>query len=295
MNLLQLKYFQVTASLQHMGKASQQLRVSQPYLSKTISSLEKELNVKLFDRKGKSIVLNESGKIFLDAVNNCFLSLDKAILDIQSISEDKNKELTILAVSCSYVLPKLLTSFKIQYPDIKFKIFQNIEPNKTSEDYDLCIFSSNENIPTSNKVTLLEEEIVLALPITHPLSNLKDAYLSNFIDDEFISLEKTKAFRKIVDNLCENINFHPNIGLECDSPSTLRSFIKNGDGIAFVPKITWGIKSNNFIKVVHIKNCNCYRYINLSWTEGKEHNESLEQFKEFIQSFFKKLNDNYVE
>ena len=43
MNLLQLKYFQEVARLEHMTKAAESLNVSQPSISNTISRLEKEM------------------------------------------------------------------------------------------------------------------------------------------------------------------------------------------------------------------------------------------------------------
>ena len=58
MDLLQLKYFQVVARLEHMTRASEELHISQPSLSKMISRLEKHLGVPLFDRHGKQIRLN---------------------------------------------------------------------------------------------------------------------------------------------------------------------------------------------------------------------------------------------
>lgn len=70
MDLLHLKYFQTVARMEHITKASHKLNIAQPALSKTISSLEKELGVQLFDRKGRYIVLNEYGRLFLKRVDS---------------------------------------------------------------------------------------------------------------------------------------------------------------------------------------------------------------------------------
>lgn len=57
MELLQLQYFITLAECQHMTRAANSLMVSQPSLSNTLSRIEKELDVKLFDRQGRNIVL----------------------------------------------------------------------------------------------------------------------------------------------------------------------------------------------------------------------------------------------
>ena len=64
MELKQLSFFKRTAELEHMSRAAEELLVSQPYLSKTISDLEGELGAPLFDHKGRNIVLNYCGKAF---------------------------------------------------------------------------------------------------------------------------------------------------------------------------------------------------------------------------------------
>jgi DNA-binding transcriptional LysR family regulator len=61
MELLQLRHFQIVARLQHISRAAEELNITQPSLSIMISRLEDELGVRLFDRKGRSIKLNEAG------------------------------------------------------------------------------------------------------------------------------------------------------------------------------------------------------------------------------------------
>ena len=74
MNLLQLKYFQEVAKYQNITRTAEILHVSQPSLSTAIRHLEEELGIELFDRKGKSIVLNENGQNFLREITDTLKS-----------------------------------------------------------------------------------------------------------------------------------------------------------------------------------------------------------------------------
>ena len=65
MELLQLRYFQKVAEMESITKAAKYYLIPQPSMSQTISRLEKELNVKLFERKNGKLFLNEQGKTFL--------------------------------------------------------------------------------------------------------------------------------------------------------------------------------------------------------------------------------------
>lgn len=63
MDLLQLKYFSELAKRQHLNKTAQEMLVTPSAISSSLARLEKEMGVKLFDRVGRNIRLNNYGKI----------------------------------------------------------------------------------------------------------------------------------------------------------------------------------------------------------------------------------------
>ena len=67
MEIQQLQYFKTLAKLEHMTRAAEVLMISQPALSKSISNIEKDLGVPLFNREGRSIYLNRFGEQFREA------------------------------------------------------------------------------------------------------------------------------------------------------------------------------------------------------------------------------------
>ena len=79
MNLSQLYYFKRLAELQHYTKAAQELSITQPSLSGAIHSLEDELGVDLFHKKGRNIVLTKNGSEFYVYVSCALRELDKGV------------------------------------------------------------------------------------------------------------------------------------------------------------------------------------------------------------------------
>ena len=66
MELLWLRYFETVARHESITQAAKEHFIPQPAMSQTISRLERELNVTLFDRKNRRIHLNDNGRRFLE-------------------------------------------------------------------------------------------------------------------------------------------------------------------------------------------------------------------------------------
>ena len=66
MTLNQLGYFYQAAVLQHFNQAAEKMNISEPSLSRSISSLEDELGVTLFEKRGRNVILTKAGEIFLE-------------------------------------------------------------------------------------------------------------------------------------------------------------------------------------------------------------------------------------
>ena len=78
MNTFQLSCFLAVAEYLNFSQAAQQLHVTHPAVSQQIQSLEKELNVKLFQRTTRSVKLTEEGKAFLNDARQIVAISDRA-------------------------------------------------------------------------------------------------------------------------------------------------------------------------------------------------------------------------
>ena len=76
MELYQIRYFLKVAETEHMTRAARELNLSEPTLSRTIRQLEEELETKLFERRGRSIVLTESGSILMSRASEVLKQME---------------------------------------------------------------------------------------------------------------------------------------------------------------------------------------------------------------------------
>lgn len=87
MNLQQLYYFRKLAEVQHYTKAAKALYITQPSLSDSIASLEHELSVSLFQKKGRGVQLTKYGQEFYEYVNQALGILEHGIAIMKEKSD----------------------------------------------------------------------------------------------------------------------------------------------------------------------------------------------------------------
>ena len=126
----------------------------------------------------------------------------------------------------------------------------------------------------------------MAIPKSDPRAKAEALPLSDFSEDDFISLQPGKSLRTITDSYCSSAGFVPHINLECDSPSTVRDFIRAGLGISFVPCVTWSSVNDAHIALVHISAPKCRRYIGLSWNPDAYLSPVAAQVRDYLIAHF---------
>lgn len=115
MELSQLRYFIVVAKLGNMSKAAETMYVSQPNLSTSISRLEEEVGVPLFDRRRGKISLNQYGEQLLKSVEQAVATLDTGV---RTVREQYSGKAVSLSLACMIDDTKLLSQFVLSNPDI---------------------------------------------------------------------------------------------------------------------------------------------------------------------------------
>lgn len=289
MELLHLKYFQTVAKTEHMTNAAKKLNIVQPALSRTINSLEKELGIDLFDRNGKSIKLNSNGKIFLRTVNECLSILENGTKELLDVNDKSNNEIKLLVLAGSTTLSNLILNFKKLHPDVTFKLHQHMSKTLEYNDFDFCISSTLDEVKSPTSINLLEEELLIGVPINHTLASKDSIFLEEVSEENFISFESDKPFRKISDSLCYYAGFSPKIVFESDVPYIVRQLIIAGLGISFIPKVSWNMQSDNCLKLLKIIDPSCKRYLNISWDHNNYMSKSAKIFRDFAVEYYSML------
>ncbi len=289
MELLQLRYFQLVAKLQHMTKAAKELNVSQPSLSMMIAKIENELGTPLFIRKGRNIILNEYGEAFLNHVNIILNEIENSKQEIKNMIDVCNKQIIIEATSAS-ILTGVLREFMCFNSDCTIRqsigSIQEIESHLKTGEIDFAITFPPIQNQNMESILLKEEALDLVVPVNHRFANRNSINLQEVSSDSFICMIKNSGYRELTDNLCQTAGFTPNVIFEGDF-QLMSELLLSGSGISLVPESLCKIYSNPLIKFLKIDSPICQRTISLSYQKNKYLSSYAIFFKNFVIDYYR--------
>ena len=176
MELQQLKYFKTVAEIGKISAAAESLFISAPALSASVSRLEKELGLTLFDRSGNSIHLNRQGQIFLRYVNQVFSSLDCARVELQQSVMQQGQHVAVATMSCNTWID-LIAAFSQEYPHFTLACtsqrLSQFEATGLSPQFSILLADDGENIPAQGdleRVPLFQDSLVAMVHPEHPIA-----------------------------------------------------------------------------------------------------------------------------
>ena len=284
----QLQKFLVVAKEENFSKAAIQLNMTQPSLSQTIKRLEDELGYQLFERDGKKIRLNESGKLFLQTVEDMNHLMENTRLRLEELNHIQHPKVTILFATASKQLPELLIYLKNRNPQTQYQIHQWKKDTKIEdEDIQLLSCSTTEQLLETDEI-LLHEKILLALPVGHHLLKKESIKVKDLLNEDFISLNECWELGRIVKHELEKKRFEQNETMVVDNPNMLRELLIAHLGIAFVPSLSWDNFGGENIVLREVDDIHISRIIYLRTKTNKymtkEQKECIQGIKEYFNT-----------
>lgn len=259
MELRHLRYFVAVAQEEHMTRAASKLGIQQPPLSHQIQLLEKELGVQLFFRESRRIQLSPAGKVFLGDARAILASVDQAIQRIKLFDMGEEGSIRLgftSSASMHQMTPDLVRIFRERYPLITVEIEEGAAHDLINaleqERIDIAFSrSSVKPYPTIASIEFLKEDMVIAIPVNHPLTQvpndtirLKDLRYENFI---FYHQVNGSGIKEFLIEECAKVGFEPKSAQIVYRIIGALNLVASGLGIAIVPKSMQAIQPNSIV------------------------------------------------
>lgn len=177
MTLNQIIYFSKTAEKMHMASAAKELMIAQPSLSMSLSKLEDELGVALFEKKGRGITLTPEGQCFLQHAHRIIADVDAAALEMKRLKDEAESALTLAYINplSEHFLPELFRTFCAE-TGADIRNLKSVEMDTgeivralQNNTVDLALSSRITGHDELTQIPILRQPLVLIVPKGHPL------------------------------------------------------------------------------------------------------------------------------
>jgi DNA-binding transcriptional LysR family regulator len=172
MDLRQLRYFVAVARERNFTRASEQLHIAQPPLSRQIQLLEAELGVPLLLRNSRPLRLTDAGRLFYEQAIQVLGRVDQMTTATRKLGMNQQSAISIgFVASILYAgLPVLVRKLRQQLPGIDIQLvelssIEQVEALKTGR-IDLGFGRLRANDNAVARTVLVEERLVIAMPPT---------------------------------------------------------------------------------------------------------------------------------
>ncbi|WP_027625458.1 selenium metabolism-associated LysR family transcriptional regulator [Clostridium lundense] len=242
MNERKLRIFYEVAMKLNMTEVAESMYISQPAVSQTIHELEKELNVKLFDRIGKKLHLTYEGEVFLNYARRILNIYDEGInriKDINSLSEGKIRIGASTTIGI-YVLPNIIGKFMKEYKNIDISIA--IENTKIISDMILenkIDFAFVEGPVWEDDIIVedfCEDELVIITSKDHNWSELQGINMDKISEGRIIMREEGSGTREVFESILNAKGISYKVAFELGNTEAIKKAVEAGLGIACISK-----------------------------------------------------------
>lgn len=298
LNLNQLYCFRILARSEHLTKAAEDLNYSVPALSVIISRLECELGVKLFNRVGRNIKLNESGLLFLQYVDQSLNTLDEGIKRLSEMQENTNEVIHVGTYSHQYWLG-FFNTFLTANQNVFISRTKITLPNLANEtnldQYDFIISPESDFRHTNwNSTVLIQNEspvIVLSPQIQLPQKQLS---LKDLTNEKIIVLSKQESLRKYFDELCKRNNVSFKNIIECDIFFRRELMYGTENYVAFTTDLALSMGFLADLRFVPIESDMPKRKIAIYWRKDRYLSKKMLNLLEAIQEYSRIFVETYL-
>ena len=296
MNLKQLEAFVQVSESGSFSKAAKELFLTQPTISAHISSLEKELNVRLFIRNTKEVSLSDDGKDLYRYAKQ-ITDLEKAIEERFYMDSDDGKHFITIAAStipAQYLLPKVLMCYRERYPKEQIKIMETDSSEVVTQVVDHMVDVGFTGTVLEKKhckyIPFYKDELAVITPDTPEYRILKE---QNRDDIDWIKRkplilrEEGSGTRKEAEKQLKNAGIFMedlDIVASIANQETIKKSVKQGMGITVLSRLA--AEDEDGLLIFPIPGADEGRYINLVYNKNYQMTRSADRFIRIVKEVY---------
>jgi DNA-binding transcriptional LysR family regulator len=294
--LYQLKVFATVAKSRSFTLAGETLRVRQPSVSLLIKGLERELEVKLFEKIGNKIHLTRAGEELLQHTGEILAKVEGIKERIDDIKGLRKGKIAVggSGLAAASFLAVAVQNFKKERPGIEVTLTiersESLQKKLLEGELDLAILGWPPRSPLLIGEPYQDEEIVAIAPANHPLARKRSVPLELLAKEPLITYKQGTTIRDVVERRFAEggFPFRPllEVNLQWGSRDAIKGVVVSGLGIAFISKsyVVSEVKAGR-LKVLKIPGLHLKRTMHIAIHKDRQSSSHVQTFIDFLRHF----------
>ncbi len=259
MNFQQLRIVHETVRHDfNLTQVANALFTSQSGVSKHIKDLEDELGVELYVRKGKRLLgLTDPGKDMVKIVERMLIELGNIRTLANDYSQVDSGQLTIATThtQARYLLPKVITQFKQQFPKVHLKLHQG-SPNEIAQ----MLLKGEADIGLATEILAEIEELntlpvyrwshAVVVPKGHPLTKKVPLTLEAIAEHPIITYHEGFTGRHSVEQAFAAVGVQPDIIISALDADVIKSYVELGLGVGIIASVAFSAEKDRQLQLL---------------------------------------------
>jgi DNA-binding transcriptional LysR family regulator len=241
MNLRQIEAFKTLMLAGSVTAAAEQLRLTQPTISKLIAQLESETTLKLFDRTRGRLVPRPEAYALLRDVEKTLNALQEVGRNARQLARSHMGHIRIASIGSigTSLIPRAVASFIKTRPQTTATLYVRsssyIRERVSAHLADIG-FVSEGPMASGTLVSCFQERpgAICILPAHHPLRKKRALHAKDFDDEAFISVGRETHFRHQIERAFLDADVNRRLILQTNHFATAYALVAQGAGVTIV-------------------------------------------------------------
>jgi DNA-binding transcriptional LysR family regulator len=223
--------------------AAQELKISQPAVSKQLRALEAFYGTPLLNRRGREPELTEAGKVVYRHGQRILQMIEKSVNEARKLADTVQGELVLGAgtIPGEYILPRLLGAFQQQYPAVRVSLeisgSKEVARRVQAGEFAAGVIGLHVGAQNLKHELVYNDELVVVVPREHRFAGRDIIALEEFCSEQIVSRESESGTRAVIEKKLQECGVDPatlNNRIELGSTDAVLNAVTEGLGISLV-------------------------------------------------------------
>jgi LysR family hydrogen peroxide-inducible transcriptional activator len=288
--LRQLEYIVAVADQRHFSRAAEACFVTQPALSAQVRELESLLDVQIFERHSRGVLLTRAGVELVERARKILVEVDEFVEAARFAQQllCGTLRVGVIPTLAPYLLPRVLPKMRKKHKELRLVLREDHTARIVAEleagRLDVLLLALEADLGNAQTLPLFRDDFFAVMPVDHPLARKKRLRQEDLNGRQVLLLEDGHCLRDQALAICSAQGASELDDFRATSLSTLTQMVTDGDVMTLLPELALDVETRGHreLAVRPFRSPTPYRTIGLAWRPSSPR---AEEFRALADSF----------